>query len=59
MNDNVDLVVGCCARCGREHADDLKCTARKRMEAELMQGVLDFGGGASAPTHNIQISNNK
>jgi len=27
-------------------------TARKRMEAELMQGVFDFGGGAVAPTHN-------
>ena len=27
-------------------------TARKRMEAELMQGTFDFGGGAVAPTHN-------
>ena len=27
-------------------------TARKRMEAELMQGTFDFSGGASAPTHN-------
>ena len=26
--------------------------ARKRMEAELMQGTFDFGGGAGAPTHN-------
>ncbi len=27
-------------------------TARKRMEAELMQGTFDFVGGAVAPTHN-------
>jgi len=27
-------------------------TARKRIEAELMQGTFDFSGGASAPTHN-------
>jgi len=27
-------------------------TARKRMEAELMQGTFDFGGGAVEPTHN-------
>ena len=26
--------------------------ARKRMEAELMQGTFDFSGGAVAPTHN-------
>jgi site-specific DNA-methyltransferase (adenine-specific) len=30
-------------------------TARKRMEAELMQGTFDFGGGAVAPTHNKAI----
>ena len=27
-------------------------TARKRLEAELMQGTFDFCGGAVAPTHN-------
>lgn len=27
-------------------------TAKKRMEAELMQGTFDFSGGAVAPTHN-------
>jgi len=26
--------------------------ARKRLEAEMAQGSLDFGGGAGAPTHN-------
>jgi len=26
--------------------------AKKRIAAELSQGVFDFGGGASAPTHN-------
>ena len=26
--------------------------ARKRLEAELMQGTFDFCGGAVAPTHN-------
>ena len=31
-------------------------TARKRIEAELMQGTFDFGGGASAPTHNNRLS---
>jgi site-specific DNA-methyltransferase (adenine-specific) len=31
-------------------------TARKRMEAELMQGTFDFGGGAVAPTHNTRIT---
>jgi DNA modification methylase len=30
-------------------------TARKRMEAELMQGTFDFSGGASAPTHNPRV----
>jgi len=29
--------------------------ARKRMEAELMQGTFDFSGGASAPTHNPSV----
>jgi site-specific DNA-methyltransferase (adenine-specific) len=29
-------------------------TARKRIEAELMQGTFDFSGGASAPTHNAE-----
>lgn len=27
-------------------------TARARLERELAQGLLDFGGGAAAPTHN-------
>ena len=31
-------------------------TARKRMEAELMQGTFDFSGGAAAPTHNAKVS---
>jgi DNA modification methylase len=31
-------------------------TARKRIEAELMQGTFDFSGGASAPTHNTRIT---
>ena len=30
-------------------------TARKRLEAELAQGTLDFGGGAAAPTHNPKV----
>lgn len=30
-------------------------TARKRIEAELMQGTFDFSGGASAPTHNTEL----
>jgi hypothetical protein len=28
--------------------------AKKRIAAELSQGVLDFGGGAAAPTHNAE-----
>lgn len=31
-------------------------TARARLERELAQGLLDFGGGASAPTHNKALS---
>lgn len=31
--------------------------AKKRIAAELSQGVFDFGGGAVAPTHNTEISN--
>jgi DNA modification methylase len=30
-------------------------TARKRIEAELMQGTFDFSGGAVAPTHNDEF----
>ena len=31
-------------------------TARKRLEAELAQGTLDFGGGAEAPTQNPRLT---
>ena len=29
--------------------------ARKRLEAEMAQGLLDFGGGAVAPTQNPAV----
>ena len=50
-----------CIRTGRKFIGiekDPHCfeIARKRMEAELMQGTFDFGGGAVAPTHNTRIT---
>jgi hypothetical protein len=37
---------------GVEKDADTFATALARLERELSQGLLDFGGGAAAPTHN-------
>ncbi len=46
-----------CVRTGRkfigiEYDAEYFEVARERLERELSQGLLDFGGGAAAPTHN-------
>ena len=49
----------CCVRYGRKFIGIEKDpvyfeVARKRLEDEMAQGTFDFGGGASAPTHNAK-----
>ena len=39
---------------GVEKDADTFATALARLERELSQGLLDFGGGAAAPTHKTR-----